>query len=109
MMTQVLSIKNVEAFLNSGKDKLEQLEVIVLLGDIPKEFVFTVKKTKMLQGKRTLITFVEDTNFSDTFRFNDYLAIEITNLVKKVYHGEMIDFPVTVGDFCTSKVEVLTD
>ncbi len=105
MKTKVLSIKKIEAQLESGKNKPDELEVVLLLGEVTKYFMFTVKKTQI--SNRTLLTFVEDANFSHTFRFNDHIAIEITNLVKKVYQGEMIAFPLAVGDFGTAE-EALT-
>jgi hypothetical protein len=101
MKTQVLFIKNIEAQLDSSKRKTDALEVVVLLGEVTKQFIFTVKKTVL--GNRTLLTFVEDTNFSNTFRFNDHIAIEITNLVKRTYQGEIITFPIVVGDFGTAE------
>lgn len=101
MKTQVLSIKSVEAKLDLHKTKSDELKVVVLLGDVTKQFIFTVKQTQI--GNHTLLTFVEDTNFSNTFKFNDHIAIEITNLVKKVYQGEIITFPIAVGDFGNSQ------
>ncbi len=101
MKTQVLSIKNVESQLDSNKRKPNQLEVVVLLGEVTKHFIFTVKQTQL--GNRTLLTLVEDTNFSNAFKFNDHIAIQITNLVKDVYQGEIITFPITVGDFGNPK------
>ncbi|MGL4500532.1 MAG: hypothetical protein ACRCU2_15805 [Planktothrix sp.] len=98
MKTQVLLIKKFER-LDSAKDKLDGLKVVVLLGDSQKTFTFTVKKAKI--GDRELSSFSEDEHFSKTFQFNDHIGIEITNLVKKVAQGETLNFPISVRDFGT--------
>lgn len=98
MKTQVLSITKIEP-IDSAKDKLDGLEVVVLLADSQKTFTFTVKKAKI--GDRELTSFSEDEQFSQTFQFNDHIGIEITNLVKKVAQGEIINFPISVSDFGT--------
>ena len=97
--TQVLSIENIEQESDSKAGRLDGLKVSVGLGEITKQFIFTVKKAQI--ADRTLITFVENADFSKTFQFNDAIAMEITNLVKQVYRGESIVFPVTVSDFGT--------
>ncbi len=98
MKTQVLLIKKIQR-IDSAKDKLDGLQVVVLLGDRKKTFIFTVKKAKI--GDRELTSFSEDEHFSQTFQFNDHIGIEITNLVKKVAQGESLNFPISVSDFGT--------
>lgn len=98
MKTQVLSITKIEP-IDSAKDKLDGLQVVVLLGNRQKTFTFTVKKAKI--GDRELTSFSEDEHFSQTFQFNDHIGIEITNLVKKVAQGETLNFPIPVSDFGT--------
>ena len=93
MKTQVVSITN-------SQNQFDEFEIVVLLGEITQQFRFTVKKSKVKD--RILLTFIEDANFAETFRFNDHLAIAITNLVKKVYQGENISFPINVGDYGTA-------
>ena len=93
MKTQIVSITNLQ-------NQFNELEIVVLLGETNQQFRFTVKKSKI--EDRILLTFIEDANFAETFRFNDHLAIAITNLVKKVYQGENINFPINVGDYGTS-------
>lgn len=90
MKTQVLSI-------SLADDKSDVLEVFVLLGENKRQFIFTVKKATI--GNRELITFCEDADFSEMFRFNDHISIYITNLVKRVYHGERVNFPLEIGQF----------
>lgn len=92
MKTQLLSITNLQ----------NQLEILVLLGEISRQYRFIVKKNQIKDS--TLLTFVEDQDFSETFRFNDHIAIEITNLVKKFYQGEKIDFPINLGDYDTDLI-----
>ena len=99
MKTQILSIGNIEPQSDSETEPLDRLKVSVGLGEITKQFIFTVKKAQI--GDRILIIFVENADFSKTFQFNDAIAIEITNLVKQVYRGETMIFPVAVSDFGT--------
>ena len=100
MNTKVISINKIETPLNSEKNQFDELEVVIFLDEITIKFRFTVKTSQI--NDRTLLTFIEDVDFSHTFRFNDHIAVEITNLVKKVYQGENINFPINVGDFGTS-------
>ena len=93
MKTQVVSITNFQ-------NQFDELKIVVLLGEITQQFRFIVKKSKIKD--RILLTFIEDANFAEIFRFNDHLAIAITNLVKKVYQGENIDFPINLGDYGTA-------
>lgn len=79
---------------------------MVLLGDSQKTFTFTVKKAKI--GDRELTSFSEDEAFSQTFQFNDLIGIEITNLVKKVAHGETLNLPIFVGNFGTKEEALAT-
>lgn len=105
MKTQVLSLKKIEP-LESAKHKLDRLQVVVLLGNSQKTFIFTVKKAKI--GDRELTSFSEDEYFSQVFQFNDRIGIEITNLVKKVARGETLNFPITVGYFGTAEEALAT-
>ena len=105
MKTQVLSLKKIEP-LESAKNKLDRLQVVVLLGNSQKTFIFTVKKAKI--GDRELTSFSEDEDFSRTFQFNNHIGIEITNLVKQVAGGETLNFPIPVGDFGTAKAALAT-
>jgi hypothetical protein len=99
MKTTVLSIQRADSQSNLTNEKSNGLKVIMLMGDQKQEFKFTVRKAKL--GKREILTFVEEAAFSELFRFNAHIAIEINNLVAKVYQGASVKFPLDVGDFGT--------
>ena len=83
MKTQVVSITNFQ-------NQFDELKIVVLLGEITQQFRFIVKKSKIKD--RILLTFIEDANFTEIFRFNDHLAIAITNLVKKFIKEKILIF-----------------
>lgn len=89
MNTTVISILAIE--------ETDEFRVLMSIGDQQEEFNFKVEKPK--QDPFAVVS--GDIRFCKFFRFNQHIAIEVTNLVGKIYQGKAVEFPVYVGEFAT--------
>jgi hypothetical protein len=93
MKVQVLSVKPAIA--------PNTHEVVLSVGADTHKFIFTTEVNKV--GEHLLQTTRGDRTFSDVFRFNQRVAMNVTNIVVKCYNGEIVNFPADVGIFVTSE------
>ncbi len=74
-------------------------EVVLSVGTDTHKFIFTTEVNRvagnLLQNTRG------DCTFSEIFRFNQRVAMNVTNLVVKYYNHETVDLPADVGIFVT--------
>ncbi len=74
-------------------------EVLLSVGTDTHKFIFTTEVNQVagnsLQNTRG------DRTFSEVFRFNQRVAMNVTNLVVKYYNNETVDLPADVGIFVT--------
>jgi len=89
MKVQVLSVQPSIA-LNSH-------EVVLSVGGDRHKFMFTTEVDRL--GEHLLQTTHGDRTFADFFRFNQRVAMNVTNLVVKCYNHQAVDFPVDVCNF----------
>ncbi len=93
MNTKVLSIKLTE--------DPNCHEVLLLIGEKQHIFRFTTKVNQV--GDRQLQTTQAEQRFSDFFKFNQRVAMNVSQLVVKFHNQEVVELPVNVGDFVTPK------
>ncbi len=79
----------------------DSLEVWMLIGDRQYQFTFSRKFDSF--GKHKLQIITHDSNFGETFKFNQHIVGEVMNLVRRFYKGESVKLPTVVGDFGTSE------
>ena len=87
MTVKVLSIK---------KKTSDIIEVCLSLAKKQSQFLFTLERD---ENEPELISIVEESRFSQFFRFNVHISSHIFQLVIKVMNGEVVNFPVDVGCF----------
>lgn len=91
MNTTVISIRAIE--------ETDEFRVLMAIDGKPEEFTFKVEKPK--QDPFAVVG--GDIRFCKFFRFNQHIAIEVTNLVGKIYQGQPVELPVDVSPFATPK------
>lgn len=74
-------------------------EVLLSVGTETQKFIFTTEVNQV--GEHLLQTTRGDRSFSEVFKFNQRVAMNVTNLVVKCYNGETVNFPADVGVFVT--------
>jgi len=88
---------NTTVILIQAIEETDEFKVLMAIGGKPEEFTFKVEKSK--QDPFAVVG--GDIRFCKFFRFNQHIAIEVTNLVGKIYQGKVVEFPVYVGEFVT--------
>ncbi|MEG4287099.1 hypothetical protein QUB68_28745 [Microcoleus sp. A006_D1] len=91
MKVQVLSVQPSIA-LNSH-------EVVLSVGGDRHKFMFTTEVDRL--GEHLLQTTHGSRTFADFFRFNQRVAMNVTNLVVKCHNHQAVEFPADVGIFVT--------
>ena len=91
MKVQVLSVQPTIA-PNSHK-------VLLSVGADRYKFIFTTEVNRV--GEHLLQTTHGDRAFSKMFRFNQRVAMKVTNLVVKCYKDRTVELPADVGIFVT--------
>ncbi|MEZ2301053.1 MAG: hypothetical protein ACBR13_04760 [Microcoleus sp.] len=91
MKVQVLSIQSAIA--------PNTHEVVLSVGTDTQKFIFTTEVNRV--GEHLLQTTRGDRTFSEVFRFNQRVAMNVTNLVVKCYNRETVNLPADVGVLVT--------
>ena len=91
MKVQVLSIQSAIA--------PNAHEVVLSVGTNTQKFIFTTEVNQV--GEHLLQTTRGDSTFSEVFKFNQRVAMNVTNLVVKCYNRETVNLPVDVGILVT--------
>ena len=91
MKVQVLSIQSAIA--------PNAHEVVLSVGTNTQKFIFTTEVNQV--GEHLLQTTRGDRTFSEVFRFNQRVAMNVTNLVVKCYNRETVNLPADVGVLVT--------
>jgi hypothetical protein len=91
MKVQVLSIQSAIA--------PNTHELLLSVGTDTQKFIFTTEVNRV--GEHLLQTTRGDSTFSEVFKFNQRVAMNVTNLVVKCYNSETVNFPADVGVFVT--------
>lgn len=91
MKVQVLSIQSAIA--------PNTHEVVLSVGTDTQKFIFTTEVNRV--GEHLLQTTHGDRTFSEVFRFNQRVAMNVTNLVVKCYNCETVNLPADVGVLVT--------
>ncbi|MEZ2250044.1 MAG: hypothetical protein ACBR21_17215 [Microcoleus sp.] len=91
MKVQVLSIQSAIA--------PNTHEVVLSVGTDTQKFIFTTEVNRV--GEHLLQTTRGDRTFSEVFKFNQRVAMNVTNLVVKCYNGETVNLPADVGVLVT--------
>jgi len=79
-------------------------EVLLLIGDDRQIFKFTTEVNQV--GGRQLQTNQGKQGFSDLFRFNQRVAMNVSKLVVKFYNQEAVELPADVSNFVTPEEAV---
>lgn len=74
-------------------------EVVLSVGTDTQKFIFTTEVNRV--GEHLLQTTRGDRTFSEVFKFNQRLAMNVTNLVVKCYNRETVNLPADVGVLVT--------
>ncbi|MEZ2232456.1 hypothetical protein [Microcoleus sp.] len=91
MKVQVLSIQSAIA--------PNTHEVVLSVGTDTQKFIFTTEVNRV--GEHLLQTTHGDRTFSEVFKFNQRVAMNVTNLVVKCYNRETVNLPADVGVLVT--------
>jgi hypothetical protein len=91
MKTQVLTIK--------PQPDVNSLEVSMAIGECQHQFTFSREFDQIGDRQLQIITYNRD--FGETFKYNQHIVAEVTNLVRQFYKGEEVKLPQEVGDFGT--------
>ena len=79
-------------------------EVLLSIGEERQVFRFITEVNQV--GDRQLQTTQAEQRFSDFFRFNQRVAMQVSQLVVKFYNREAIELPSHVGDFVSPEEAV---
>jgi len=79
-------------------------EVLLSIGENQQVFMFATEVNQI--GEHKIQTTHGDETFSEVFRFNQRVAMNITNLVAKFYNKETVELPADMGNFVTPEVAV---
>lgn len=79
-------------------------EVLLSIGADMHKFLFTTEVNKV--GDKLLHTTDGDRNFSEVFKFNQRVAMNVSKLVVKFYNKEIVELPADVGNFVTAEEAV---
>ena len=79
-------------------------EVLLSIGEERQVFEFTTEVNRV--GEHQLQTTRAEDRFSDLFRFNQRVAMNVSQLVVKFYNQEAIELPADVGNFVTPEEAV---
>lgn len=93
MITQVSNIQQ--------GNNADSLTVTMSIGDKDRQFTFTRKYDRI--GDRTLQIITYDSDFGETFKFNQQIVAEVMKLVRQFYAGNRVKLPQDVGDFGTQE------
>ncbi|WP_371122926.1 hypothetical protein [Microcoleus sp.] len=74
-------------------------EVVLSVGTDTQKFIFTTEVNRV--GEHLLQTTHGDRTFSEVFKFNQRVAMNVTNLVVKCYNRETVNLPADVGVLVT--------
>ncbi len=96
MKVQVLSIK-------AAKEPNSH-EVLLSIGVDQQTFIFTTEVNQV--GEHQIQTTHGDRTFSEVFRFNQRVAMNVSNLVVKFSSQQIIELPADVGNFVTPEETV---
>ncbi len=91
MKVQVLSIQSAIA--------PNTHEVVLSVGTDTQKFIFITEVNRV--GEHLLQTTRGDRTFSEVFKFNQRVAMNVTNLVVKCYNRETVNLPADVGVLVT--------
>ena len=91
MKVRVLSIK--------PSQEPNSHEVLLSIGEERQIFKFTTEVNQV--GGRQLQTTQGERRFSDWFRFNQRVAMNVNKLVVKFYNKKFVELPADVGTFVT--------
>ena len=80
-------------------------EVLLSVGADRYKFIFTTEVNQV--GEHLLQTTHGDRTFSEVFRFNQRVAMKVTNMVVKCYNKEVVELPADVGILITPEVALL--
>ncbi|MGK7877138.1 MAG: hypothetical protein AB4426_28740 [Xenococcaceae cyanobacterium] len=79
----------------------DSLKVIMSIGDKQHQFTFSRKFDQI--GLRQLQIITYESDFGETFKFNQHIIGEVLNLVRQFYRDDVLEFPIDVGNFGTSE------
>ncbi len=79
-------------------------EVLLSIGADMHKFLFTTEVNKV--GDKLLHTTDGDRSFSEVFKFNQRVAMNVCKLVVKFYNKEIVELPADVGNFVTAEEAV---
>lgn len=79
-------------------------EVLLSIGENQQVFMFATEVNQI--GEQEMQTTHGDETFAEVFRFNQRVAMNITNLVVKFYNKETVELPADVGNFVTPEAAV---
>lgn len=91
MKTQVLNIQSIP--------DNDSLKVWMLIGDKQHQFTFSRRVDQIANRQLQVISYESD--FGETFKFNQHIVGEVMNLVRQFYKGDTIELPQEVGDLGT--------
>ncbi len=74
-------------------------EVLLSIGEARQIFRFTTEVTQL--GNNQLQTTQAEPRFSQVFKFNQRVALNVSQLVVKYYNQEVVELPADVGNFVT--------
>ena len=93
MKTEILTIQ--------PRENANILDVGMAIATEKRQFTFAVKFDNIANHKLQIITY--DSEFGETFKFNQHIVAEVMNLVRQIVKGDRLDFPIYVGDFGTAE------
>lgn len=79
-------------------------EVLLSIGEERQIFRFTTEVNQV--GDRQLQTTQAEPKFSELFRFNQRVAMKVSQLLVKYYNQEFVELPADVGNFVTPEEAV---
>ncbi len=87
MNASVLSIQQI--------DGTADFKVYMLVGEQQHNFIFTIEPS--LTFDHPIEVIAGDRTFSEYFKFNQHIAVQVTQLVGKRYRGADIAYPIELG------------
>jgi hypothetical protein len=89
MNTQILKIQ-----LSSDT---KSLIICMSIGKEQRQFTFSRSFDQVANQQLQIITY--DSNFGETFKFNQHIIDEVMKLVRQFFNGDKLVLPQYVGDF----------
>ncbi|MEQ9367627.1 MAG: helicase-related protein [Coleofasciculus chthonoplastes F3-SA18-01] len=91
MKTQVLNIQSIP--------DADSLKVWMSIGNKQQPFIFSRKFDQIANRQLQILTY--ESEFGETFKFNQHIVGEVMNLVRQFYQGNPVELPQEVGEFGT--------